>query len=601
MRSNLLTSPIAVTAAAGIALFSTLSIADIPLVDAERFNDFLHARLDDRTKAYSFALVNRDGTVVQSSRGWAQEPGDGGVRMTNSIVSNIGSVSKLITGVALLHLLREQPIVDGTVSQQLNQQMRNYLPSGLRERFGGDLRGLTLRHLLQHKSGFPGYQGDKGFTVPSGKGRLEHVLDLGTAGPGDKRQYHNENLSVMRFIIPKIAYPTQTAFIDTSFPNLSGTPYYDAVRVRYERLYDQYMQEVFFPKIFSGKVPVCNPHDQLGPKTMAKSYSSTIDRKGDDFRPDNCAPQGGFYMSIRQLTQFARVYGYTNTLVGKGIRRRMERPSNLDDRLVFNKTQSGNHFVEDTAGGLASWVTHGGSYRGYAAAFIKLPDGHYGVALANSPNISSLDLSHGLYYAFVYATIGLPAEHISSNDRYHFAYRQGTYVTRGASNNHDSGSKFVRGSLGQGNSYADIFDISANDWGHFTWFKDQWNRKLTVMAGTSTDLDSKRDIYESDIAEGFLMRELIHVSSNDNMHFGWYHRGFRLYVSAGTSDDLDSRRKPKTVRLSDGKTPDNIVAIVSNDKMHFAFYDDCTYSAGTSTDLRSKRDNRSYDCANLSR
>ena len=338
---------------------------------------------------------------------------------------------------------------------------------------------------------------------------------------------------------------------------------------------------------------MCNPYDELGPKTFAKAYSG--DKKGYFPRPDFCAPQGGFYFSIRQLAQFAKIYNQTNKLVSNGIRKRMMKPNNINDRLVFNNRISTDHFRDET--GVTHWVYHGGSFKGYAAAFVKLPDGHFGVAVANTDTVSSTDLASALYYAFVYATKGLPAEHLAANDKNHFAYRDGVYITSGSSNDHDTERGLYRGSLGGGRSWGEVFDISANKRFHFAWFKDQ--HRLRVMRGYSDNLDRDKQPYLSRIDPNFVMSHLKFISSNDDLHFGWYDTGGNLWVSAGPSSDLAGKRRAKPVKLAPGKKPHEIVAIVSNNRQHFAFYDDCTLSSGTSDDLASGYSGRIYDCYDL--
>ncbi len=588
------------------AVAATFGLAYIPSAGADTdvsvstFQNFMHARLNGRTKGYAFALVSPEATIAKGSGGYAQAPGDGNVRFTIDTVSNLGSVSKLISSTAFLNLIRDEPIADGTVNQQLDTEILPYLPEGLESRFRNKLQGLTFRDVLLHRTGLRGYQGDDEFDPTGDRSTLEHALALGTTSPGGSYQYNNENISLMRFFIPHIAYPSETARIHDRHRNKTGTAYFNAVRDEYHGLLDRYLKDVFFPKIYSGAQPVCSPVSNLPANAYAKRYSSPRALIGVAGDPGYCIPQGGIHMSVRQLARFAKVYGYSRTVVPRGIRERMEDTNNYKTALIFNGAVTGDHFPQE---GLTQWVSHGGSYRGYAAAFIRLPNNHYGVALVNSPSISSYDLEHALYYAYVRATVGLPAPHLSANDRYHFAYREGTYVTRGSSRDHDSTRKFQRGTVIPGSDFEAIFDISANDRMHFAWYKV--NRptgpQLMVTAGTSIDLDSERELYTSAIDPGYTLEELAFVSSNDEMHFAWYERDDELYVGAGSSYDLGSRRNPQKVTLASGKTARNVVAIVSNDRMHFAFYNDCSYSAGVSDDVRSNFQGRAYDCADLNR
>jgi CubicO group peptidase (beta-lactamase class C family) len=509
-------------------------------------------------------------------------------------------VSKLISSVAFMNLIRETPIAAGTVNQQLDTEIIGYLPEGLQTRFRNKLNGVTFRHLLLHKSGLRGFQRDDDFEPTGDRTTLEHALALGATNPGNDYQYNNENISLMRFFIPHIAYPDQAAAIHEARRNKSGTAYFDAVRDDYQILLTGYLYNVFFPKIYNGARPVCSSVGELSSNAYAKRYSSASDSSGSAGNVSYCIPQGGIHMSVRQMARFAEVYGYSRTLIPRGSRERMEDAGSFKDGLVFNGAQTGDHFPEENR---TQWFDHGGKYRGYRAVFIRLPQNHYGVALVNSPPITSDDLGHAMYYAYVYATVGLPAK-ISANDRHHFAYREGTYVTRGTSRAHEATRKFQRGSLIPGADFDDVFDISANDRMHFAWFKvrNPLGYRLLVSAGPSNDLDRTRELYESAIHPDFTLDELAFVSSNDEMHFAWYRRGNDLYVGAGASDDLDSRR-PVAVRvtLSGGRTAPNVVAVASNDRMHFVFFDDCTYSAGRSDRPFTEREDVSGDCDVLQR
>ena len=583
-----------------LSILTPQSATADPDVSISRFNDFLHDRLNGRTKGYAFALVSPQGRISEGSGGYAQAPGDGNVRFSPTTVSNLGSVSKLISSVAFLNLLREQPIADGTVNEQLDTEVIDYLPKGLQSRFRNKLDGLTFRHLLLHRSGLRGFNGDDGFDPTGDRTTLEHALALGTSNPGGSYQYNNENISLMRFFIPHIAYPDQAEAIHQAHKSKTGTAYFDAVRDDYQVLLTGYLYNVFFPKIYNGQFPVCSLKLELPANGYAKAYDSPGASTGRDYAPGHCIPQGGINMSVRQMARFARVYGYSTTLIPRGIRKRMEDVGHYTNALVFNGQQNGDHFPEE---GRENWVDHGGSFRGYSAVFVRLPHNHYGVALVNSPHVSSDDLGHAVYYAYVYATVGLPAK-ISANDRHHFAYREGTYVTRGTSRNHEATRKFQRGSILPGGDFDDVFDISANDRMHFAWFKvhNHLGDRLMVTAGPSNDLDRTRQLYASAIDPDFTLDQLAFVSSNDEMHFAWYRKNDTLYVGAGASDNLASRR-PIAVRvtLSDGKTARDVVAITSNDRMHFVFYDDCTYSAGRSDRPTTERDNVSWDCEILER
>ncbi len=384
---------------------------EIPPLNRERFESSMHDRLRDNTVGYAFALTGPVNILAEGADGWAQKPGDGNIRMTVRTASHIGSVSKLISGTGLLYLLREKPITDGTVNQQLDTPVSDLLPQKMKQAYRARLAGMTLRTLLMHKSGLNRAPGDIGYCdggapVPDGWVNIDYGLSRGAQRPGSNRKYDNCNISVLRFIIPRIAFPDQAASIDQAHAGKSGAAYGKAVEPAYRFLYTTFMYTQFFDTVFRGPIPTCNPARDRGPDKFAKYYSSLGDQVGGFVEPETCNPQGSYYMSARQLARFARQMGFTNTLVSRGIRKRMIAPGNIDDRLVFNRIISDATFLAET--GKRNWVYHGGSFRGASAVVIKLPGRRYGVAVSNSDEISSGDLAQALFNAYVAATKNAP-------------------------------------------------------------------------------------------------------------------------------------------------------------------------------------------------
>ncbi len=92
LKSLLTRGVIAVVAAASF-LVAPVCANEIPDLDPKKFKAFVDARLGNRVKGYAFTLVAPGKTVVDGAGGYAQDPANGNVPMSTSIVSNIGSVS----------------------------------------------------------------------------------------------------------------------------------------------------------------------------------------------------------------------------------------------------------------------------------------------------------------------------------------------------------------------------------------------------------------------------------------------------------------------------------------------------------------------------
>ncbi|WP_144394543.1 hypothetical protein [Pleionea sediminis] len=297
------------------------------------------------------------------------------------------------------------------------------------------------------------------------------------------------------------------------------------------------------------------------------------------------------------MAQFAKVFGHSNDLISDGIRLRIKRPIAEGTRLILWRQINDSIFADDT--GHSTWGFHGGSFKNYRASFIPLPGNHYAAATINSGEFSSGELTRVLFDAFVYATYGFRAEHLSANDNHHFAYYPGIYVTAGNSQDFDWDRKFYPSSLDGSRELEEVFDISANNDFHFAWLKR--DQGLWVMRGSSRDLDSNRGLYPSRIDPAYTINNLIHVSSNDDMHFAWYNDNGELWVSSGISHNLASKRRAYKSKLAPGKTVDDLVAIVSKNNSHYAYYKDCTFSEGKSNDLASKQVVRRYICTDIER
>lgn len=400
-----------VSVAVAMAGVAPASAQDIPPLNRERFEASMHDRLRGNTVGYAFALTGPVNILAEGADGWAQKPGDGNVRMTVQTPSHIGSVSKLLSGTALLYLLRERPIANGTVDAQLDAPLSDYLPAKMQQTYRSRLAGVTLRTLLMHKSGLVRASGEVGYCdsnapIPEGWVNIDYALSRGAQDPGAARVYDNCNISVLRFVIPRIAFPEQAASIDAANADKSGAAYGQAVEPGYRFLYTAFMYTQFFNAVYRGTIPTCNPARDLGPDKFAKYYASLNDPVGGFVEPDTCNPQGSYYLSVRQLARFARQLGFTDTLVSPGIRKRMIAPDNIDDRLVFNRVISDAAFLPET--GKQDWVYHGGTFRGASAVVIKLPGRRYGVAVSNSDEIASRDLARALYDAFLAATKNVP-------------------------------------------------------------------------------------------------------------------------------------------------------------------------------------------------
>jgi CubicO group peptidase (beta-lactamase class C family) len=130
-----------------------------PAFHPDVFSAVLHQRFDGKVVGFEAALGDENGIRAKVSNGKAQKEGDGNVPMKTYVYANIGSVSKMLSGIALLNLFDkhklEAPGHPLTVQQQLDLDIYHKLPSRWRRLLPPLNKKITYRRLLQHKSDVP--------------------------------------------------------------------------------------------------------------------------------------------------------------------------------------------------------------------------------------------------------------------------------------------------------------------------------------------------------------------------------------------------------------------------------------------------------------
>jgi len=158
-----------------------------PRLDIDAFGPALHAKLAPYVNGYAWQL-RRNGTPMHTGLwGWARKPADGGKGWTLDTRMHIGSVSKLVTAIAMAHKLRG-------ANRDVTDHIWDYLPSYWN--LGSEIKQIKFRHLLNHTSGFrvPGSATD--FSTMKGE------VAAGVSGTHGKYGYENVNFALCRLLIP---------------------------------------------------------------------------------------------------------------------------------------------------------------------------------------------------------------------------------------------------------------------------------------------------------------------------------------------------------------------------------------------------------------
>lgn len=377
--------------------------------NAALFEQAVHQRFAGKVMGYSVVIANQDGLVTKVSGGYAQAPGDGNVPMRTNVASNLGSVSKMLSGVALLQLFEQGALFDGTVDEQLDTPIWDKLPPKWQQAYAGNnLELITYRHLLQHKSGFRISDGTA--TANKGDGtKMSYVLSRGIRLDNfDVRDYNNFNISILLYLIPAIAYPDIVDDFDAYYGDLAVGPYSVGITPWYGALYEYYMRHEFFPDAVAPIAPTCRPSEALPADGYAKHYASLADATGDLIEANFCRAQGTWSMTAEDLAHFGRSILHSNAYLSAPTRAELFNPAVPDDRLIWDAVQENEGFGDEL--GQSQWPAHGGLHKNYTAALVMLPYGYVGVAQTNSGEVSgSYALRQFLVDAFYLATRDEPA------------------------------------------------------------------------------------------------------------------------------------------------------------------------------------------------
>ncbi len=163
-------------------------------------------QLRGRVGSAVVALVDRDG--VRWRHGLGAFDANGGPPPDPSVaVYRIGSITKLVTGMAILRM-QQQGVLD------LDDPVTRWVPE-----LAGRLEGVTLRHLLNHTSGIPSTgDGSAPFwrQAPPTEAQMLHALDVELSfRPGEQHAYSNAAVALAGLVIARAAQQPYRAFVQS--------------------------------------------------------------------------------------------------------------------------------------------------------------------------------------------------------------------------------------------------------------------------------------------------------------------------------------------------------------------------------------------------
>jgi CubicO group peptidase (beta-lactamase class C family) len=201
----------------GLALVTSLIASgcahDSTVIRDDRFSKVRELIVDEVTNRRVPSIVvavAEDGKIVwEEAFGWADV--ENRVRATPNTIYRLGSISKTITATGLMVLVEEGKV-------DLDEPAVDYLPEDVRPRvFEGEIRDVTVRHLLNHRSGMPAYaesffEDDPEYPRPF----AETVRRYGiiTYPPGSSFIYCNLGYQMAANIIAEVSGMSYAEFID---------------------------------------------------------------------------------------------------------------------------------------------------------------------------------------------------------------------------------------------------------------------------------------------------------------------------------------------------------------------------------------------------
>jgi CubicO group peptidase (beta-lactamase class C family) len=174
--------------------------------DFEKWEAVIRRECDGKLPGgYAFAVLHKGKVAKEVAEGWARAPWEAehpGVKWTVHKPMGVASVSKTITAVALLKMWDEHNhkfSLDGAFWPQIK---------AICPHAHADVQKVTIRQLLQHKSGFK--KTDDCTTVQEVEKLLEQPL---AHKPGTHQEYHNNNYYIARLVLEQIGKVEYTPYV----------------------------------------------------------------------------------------------------------------------------------------------------------------------------------------------------------------------------------------------------------------------------------------------------------------------------------------------------------------------------------------------------
>ena len=367
------------------------------------FDQSLQGAVGPNVMGYQYVLIRNGATVSEKAGGLAHNSADGQMFMTLNTPSNVGSLAKFLSGTAMIHLMEKEQTWDAglTLQQKLDRPFLTMVPNVWIMGTTPGVNNITLRQLLQHRSGFDDAKQDN-------RNVLGFLKDDDGFNPAqyDVREYSNINFVMNGYLLPMYAYP---GFKDQLNATVNAFNLNEAAADAYvKQQAGVAMHNLMKTKIWDNMSPKILPNcDGTGIKNIAAiGYASNTDvaNGGITSAIDNqghCGGHGGYFMSARALANYVAHVTATDLIVTSEGRNAMYNPSmNEDDRLVWSFVNNSQSFIAQNFN-MPRIIWSNGVAGGYRSVILRLPQGYYLVMLTNSPDLTAGQLRVAGENAFI--------------------------------------------------------------------------------------------------------------------------------------------------------------------------------------------------------
>ena len=251
-------------------------------IDLNAVDRGLRSGLAATGAGYCYMLTRRGKLLHFASSGWAELPGDGDVPWLFHIPMNVASVSKFVTAIGLIRLLRD-------LSIPVTSAVAGYLPQYWS--FGPGVGSITFENLLRHEAGL-----GRGLSVPGPAdfATAKAQIALGSSGTGTFN-YMNCNFTILRVLFATLTGTMAPGFRWPGFLGLSDDVVWDFASIS---AYSNYVNDgVFWPAITDSR-------GFLFPDNGAKAYATPPAAPGwADGDTSFSAGASGWFLSVGDLVR----------------------------------------------------------------------------------------------------------------------------------------------------------------------------------------------------------------------------------------------------------------------------------------------------------